>query len=57
VADHACQFVQSAGGQRLLLAVDGRNEPALRVYALAGFHPWRRSAVYLKVIDAADRRR
>jgi ribosomal protein S18 acetylase RimI-like enzyme len=54
VATEACRIVQRAGGNRLLLAVDANNEPALRVYSQARFEPCRRSAVYLKVMKPVD---
>ena len=36
-----------AGRQRLVLAVDTANEPAMRVYAAAGFIPWDQRDVYV----------
>jgi ribosomal protein S18 acetylase RimI-like enzyme len=53
LATEACRIAQGAGGSRLLLAVDSRNEPALRAYSQSGFEPCRRSAVYLKSLEPA----
>ena len=37
-----------AGRPRLVLAVDAANDPAIRVYAAAGFRAWERRSVYAK---------
>ena len=37
---------------RLVLAVDARNKPAFRLYRRAGFHPFDRRAVHLRVLGA-----
>ena len=36
--------------QRLVLAVDAANEPALRTYAAAGFQAWDRRSVFIRVM-------
>jgi ribosomal protein S18 acetylase RimI-like enzyme len=46
-------LVAQQKGERLLLAVDAANEPALRVYAAAGFTVWDRRSVYLKMLSPA----
>lgn len=56
LAQYGQYLVGRAGGQRLLLAVDVRNTPALRSYGQAGFQPWRRRAVYLKSLPATAER-
>ena len=38
------------GQQRLVLAVDASNEPALRMYAAAGFQAWDRKSVFIRVM-------
>jgi mycothiol synthase len=40
---------RQAGAERLVLAVDAANEPALRGYAAAGFITWDRRSVFLKL--------
>jgi ribosomal protein S18 acetylase RimI-like enzyme len=44
---------QQAGRPRLVLAVDAANEPAVAIYAIAGFQAWDRRSVYLKVFRRA----
>jgi ribosomal protein S18 acetylase RimI-like enzyme len=39
-----------AGAERLVLAVDAANEPAVRGYAAAGFVSWDRRSVWLKIL-------
>ena len=49
-ATRQAQWMTSqAGRQRLVLAVDAANIPALRIYSAAGFAAWDRRSVYLKV--------
>ena len=36
---------------RLVAAVDTTNEPALRMYATAGFQSWDRTSAYIRVLD------
>ncbi|HEV2971367.1 MAG TPA: GNAT family N-acetyltransferase [Pirellulales bacterium] len=45
---HAQWLAGQAGAERLVLAVDAANEPALRGYAAAGFVGWDRRNVWLK---------
>jgi mycothiol synthase len=40
--------------QRLVLAVDAANEPALRMYAAAGFQAWDRKSVFIRVLPERD---
>jgi ribosomal protein S18 acetylase RimI-like enzyme len=39
---------KEAGRERLVLAVDEANRPALAMYARAGFEAWNRRAVFLR---------
>ena len=48
LARQAQWLAQKAGAERLVLAVDAANEPALRGYAAAGFITWDRRSVFLK---------
>lgn len=50
ITHHAQRVASAAGGRRLWLAVDASNQPALQIYARAGFRPMRRSAVFLKIL-------
>jgi ribosomal protein S18 acetylase RimI-like enzyme len=45
---HAQWLARQAGRERLVLAVDAANEPAIRHYAAAGFRAWDRKAVWIK---------
>jgi ribosomal protein S18 acetylase RimI-like enzyme len=49
---HAQWLARSAGRERLVLAVDAANEPAIRMYSLAGFRAWDRRAVWIKPLNA-----
>jgi len=49
IARHAQWLARLAGRPRLVLAVDAANEPALRMYAAAGFRAWDRRSVYVRV--------
>jgi ribosomal protein S18 acetylase RimI-like enzyme len=49
---HAQWLARSAGRERLVLAVDAANEPAIRMYSLAGFRAWDRRAVWIKPLAA-----
>ncbi len=51
VVRHAQRLTQQAGRDRLILAVDADNVPAIDVYAQAGFTVWDRRCVFLKVYD------
>jgi ribosomal protein S18 acetylase RimI-like enzyme len=44
---HAMQTLRSTGGTAMLVAVDGRNEPALRLYQSLGFRETERNHVLL----------
>lgn len=48
VVRYAQWLVRQQAGERLVLAVDAINEPALRIYAAAGFTAWDRRSVFLK---------
>ncbi len=50
VVRHALWLAAQAGRQRLVLAVDAANEPALRMYAAAGFQAWDRKSVFIRVM-------
>lgn len=52
----AQEHVRTAGRERLVLAVDERNWPAIRMYAAAGFEAWNRRAVFLRKIDESVRK-
>jgi mycothiol synthase len=51
IAQHAQWLARQAGRQRLVLAVDAANEPAIRMYAAVGFQAWDRRAAYLMVLS------
>jgi mycothiol synthase len=44
---HAQWLVREAGREKLVLAVDADNAPALRLYAQAGFSSWDRRSVFV----------
>jgi ribosomal protein S18 acetylase RimI-like enzyme len=46
---HAQWLAKQAGCERMTLAVDAANEPAIRVYSAAGFTAWERMCVFLRV--------
>ncbi|MBN2581232.1 MAG: GNAT family N-acetyltransferase [Pirellulales bacterium] len=52
---HIARFAQwqarQADRTRLVLAVDEANQPALQVYAAAGFQPWDRRRVYFRILQ------
>ena len=50
IARWAQRLCRRAGRQRLVLAVDAANAPALRMYAAAGFQAWDRRSVFLKIM-------
>ena len=50
VTRHAQWLAGKAGAERLVLAVDAANEPAIKGYAAAGFAGWDRRSVFLKVL-------
>lgn len=53
ITRYAQWLTRRAGQRRLVLAVDAENEPAIRIYARAGFRAWDRRSVYLRAFDAA----
>ena len=50
IVRHALWQARIARRQRLVLAVDAENEPALRMYAAAGFAAWDRKSVFIRVL-------
>ena len=54
VVRHAQWLSGQASRNRLILAVDAANEPALRIYAAAGFQSWDQKSVYVLVLDEKD---
>jgi len=49
---HAQWLARRAGMDRLLLAVDSANRPAIATYAVAGFSAWDRRTVMLRIFSA-----
>jgi len=53
-----CAYAQwltgRAGRQRLVLAVDAANAPAIEMYATAGFRAWERRTVYARTIEPEE---
>lgn len=49
IVRHAQWLAGQAGRERLVLAVDADNEPAIAVYAAAGFVTWDHRSVFLRV--------
>jgi mycothiol synthase len=50
---HAQWRVAAQGGERLVLAVDAANQPAITIYAAAGFLAWDRRSVFVKFLSPA----
>jgi len=50
IARHAQWLTRQAGRQRLVLAVDANNEPAIAAYAACGFVAWDHRSVFLRVL-------
>ena len=50
LARQAEWMARQGGAERLVLAVDAANEPALRGYAAAGFAAWDRRSVFLRLV-------
>ncbi len=48
ITRHAQWMAGCGGAERLVLAVDAANEPAIRVYSAAGFETWDRRSVFLR---------
>ena len=51
IVRHAQWLCRQALRKRLVLAVDAANEPALRMYATAGFQSWDRTSVFIRVLE------
>jgi ribosomal protein S18 acetylase RimI-like enzyme len=54
IVRHALWLARRAAPKRLVLAVDAANEPALRMYAAAGFQAWDRRSVFVRILDEKD---
>jgi len=50
IAQHAQWLARRAGVERIVLAVDSGNEPALRMYRGTGFELWDRRTVYVRFL-------
>jgi ribosomal protein S18 acetylase RimI-like enzyme len=48
ITQHAQWSASRAGVERIVLAVDRVNEPALRMYRSTGFEMWDRRCVYVR---------
>jgi ribosomal protein S18 acetylase RimI-like enzyme len=48
ITQHAQILAQHANVERIVLAVDAVNDPALRMYSMAGFHAWDKRRVYVR---------
>jgi ribosomal protein S18 acetylase RimI-like enzyme len=48
ITQHAQMLARQANVERIVLAVDAVNEPALRMYSLAGFQSWDKRCVYVR---------
>ena len=48
LARYAQWLARAAGAQRLILAVDAANEPAIAAYGTAGFSAWDRRSVFMR---------
>ncbi|MGO9115887.1 MAG: GNAT family N-acetyltransferase [Thermoguttaceae bacterium] len=51
IVRYALWLAGQASPNRFVLAVDATNEPALRMYAAAGFQAWDRRSVYVRVLE------
>ena len=52
VARYAQWLAHQRGRKRVVLAVDAENEPALAMYRAAGFVPWEKRAVLLRIFPS-----
>jgi GNAT superfamily N-acetyltransferase len=52
VIHHALWLAARDRQKRVVLAVDAANEPALRMYAAAGFQAWDRKSVFIRVVPS-----
>jgi mycothiol synthase len=50
ISRHAQWVTRNAGRQRLVLAVDAANRPAIGMYSAAAFRAWDRRIVYLQTL-------
>jgi ribosomal protein S18 acetylase RimI-like enzyme len=50
IAQHAQNMAKCAQVERIVLAVDAANEPALRMYRAAGFQSWDQRSVYVRFL-------
>ena len=48
ITQHAQTLAEDAQVERIVLAVDAENEPALRMYRTAGFQTWDHRSVYVR---------
>ncbi len=53
IARYGAWRARQAGRERLVVAVDAVNEPAIRMYAAVGFRAWDQRSVYLKIFAAS----
>jgi mycothiol synthase len=51
IVRHAQWLCGQALRNRLVLAVDAANDPALRMYAAAGFRTWDKTSVFIRVLN------
>ncbi len=56
IVRYAQWLTRQAGRLRMVLAVDATNEPAVRMYAAAGFRVWDRRKVYVRVFPGQSKR-
>ena len=53
ITRHAQWLTRCAGRQRLILAVDAANEPAIAMYSAAGFQLWNLRSAFVKTLPGA----
>jgi ribosomal protein S18 acetylase RimI-like enzyme len=51
IVRHAQWLMRQSRAERLVLAVDAANSPAIAVYAAAGFEAWDRRSVFLRKLE------
>jgi mycothiol synthase len=51
IARYAQMVARQAGRQRLVLAVDASNSPAIEIYASAGFRAWDQRRIYYRILS------
>jgi ribosomal protein S18 acetylase RimI-like enzyme len=54
LARHAQWLAHCAGSERLILAVDAANKPAIQTYTALGFQTWQRRRLYVRPITPAN---